>query len=354
MKRRVIVCLTVVIILCMSLFARNSWAKYETIPPEILQQYDPGVLSGERPIFATVSNADIWDLREHPDRGGDFVLLKIVAGNLSSVQREIISNWVKDGARVYLNSKESSALISSVFGMGFNDFGHVRMRTGPSRSGGPPFRYSSPYLNGNHPVSTDVNFSLSITGRCYGLSLSNLPKNSTVIVSADPSHTKVLVGAFKYGEGYIYFNTLNDPTGRDRDRFLLNLSQWLIGKKVPGAASTEVFGAISPAVPETEQLKIYDLLTLRNGDNLSGTILNESFTVQTTYATLSFPKDAIKRIVFESEKTEIQIMELRRGDILRGVIKDVVINIDIPSAGKTPIESDKIREINFAKKQTAE
>jgi len=97
-------------------------------------------------------------------------------------------------------------------------------------------------------------------------------------------------------------------------------------------------------------VKRYDLLILRNGDNLTGSILNESFTIETTYATLSFPKNEIKRIIFESEKAEIQIMELGRGDILRGVIKDEVINIDIPSAGENPIEQDKIREIDFAKK----
>jgi hypothetical protein len=47
-------------------------------------------------------------------------------------------------------------------------------------------------------------------------------------------------------------------------------------------------------------------------------------------------------------------MELVRGDILRGVIKDEVINIDIPSAGQNPIARDKIREIDCAKKETAD
>lgn len=119
------------------------------------------------------------------------------------------------------------------------------------------------------------------------------------------------------------------------------------------AAITDVSGHPSSEVDKTEP-RIYDLLRLRNGDDPSGNILNESFTIQTTYATLSFPKNEIKRILFESEQADIQIMELLRGDILRGVIKDEVINIDIPSAGKTPIKQDKIREINFAKKKTTQ
>lgn len=120
-----------------------------------------------------------------------------------------------------------------------------------------------------------------------------------------------------------------------------------------GAAITDVSGHPPPEVDKTKP-RIYDLLRLRNGDNLNGTILNESFTIQTTYATLSFPKDDIKRILFESEKAETQTMELRRGDILRGVIKDDVININIPSAEKITIEKDKIQEVNFAEKDTKE
>jgi len=162
-----------------------------------------------------------------------------------------------------------------------------------------------------------------------------------------------MVGAFEYGKGHVYFNTLTKPYGRDLQRFGLNLNQWLIGKKVPGSATTEILGYTSPEVPR-EQVERYDLLTLRNGDTLSGTILNESFTIETTYATLSFPKEEIKRIIFESERAEIQIMELVRGDVLRGVIRDEIINIDIPSAGENPIEQDKIREIDFAKKETAD
>ncbi len=119
------------------------------------------------------------------------------------------------------------------------------------------------------------------------------------------------------------------------------------------AAITDVSGHPSSEVDKTEP-RIYDLLRLRNGDNLSGTILNESFTIQTTYTTLSFPKDDIKRILFESEKAETQTMELRRGDILRGVIKDDVIDINIPSAEKITIEKDKIQEVNFAEKDTKE
>jgi len=338
MKRRTVLSLTFTMILCMTLATANSWAKYETISPEILQQYDPEILSGERPKLAIVTNADIWDLREHPDRGGDLVLVKLKAKELSSVQMEVFRNWLKKGTRVYL---EGDAAIDDVC----KDILQLDVKW-----------VTGCYRNKEHPVNTDVQ---SLDYASNHLALTNLPPESSIIVSGDQSHTKVVVGAFRYGEGYVYFNPLwgerhHYLKGHDRDRFYLNFNQWLIGKKVPGAASTEVFGPPSPELPKEEKLKIYDLLTLRNGDNLSGTILNESFTIQTTYATLSFPKNEIKRIVFESEKAEIQIMELLRGDILRGVIKDEIIDIDIPSAGKTPIEQDKIREINFTKKQTTE
>jgi hypothetical protein len=343
MKRWKMVPLISAMILSASLLAGNSWAKYETIPPEILQQYDPGIVSGERPEFTLVNNEDIWDLREHPERGGDLVLLQLNIHKLSSPQIETIKNWVRQGARVYLNSRDSVYwLIKPIFGMNHESLGYVRQTQSV---------YSRPYPNETHPVMTDVESELLCRSTCLGVT--GLPEERSVILSADKSHTIVMIGAFKYGQGHIYFNTLTNPYGRDLERFGLNLNQWLIGKEVPGSATTEIFGYTSREVSR-EQVKRYDLLTLRNGDSLSGTILNESFTIQTTYATLSFPKEEIKRIIFESERVEIQIMELERGDILRGVIRDEIIYIDIPSAGENPIEQDKIREIDFAQKETAD
>jgi len=343
MRRRTIVGLILITILCLGLFGGNSQAKHETIPPEILEQYDPGIVSGERPEFAMVTNEDIWDLREHPDRGGDLVLLQLNIHKLSSPQIETIKNWVRKGARVYLNSRDSVYwLIKPIFGMNHESLGYVRQTQSV---------YSRPYPNKIHPVMTDVESGVLCRSTCLGVT--GLPEERSVILSADKSHTIVMVGAFKYGKGHIYFNTLTNPYGRDLQRFGLNLNQWLIGKEVPGSATTEILGYTSPEVSR-EQAERHDLLTLRNGDTLGGTILNESFTIKTTYATLSFPKEEIKRIIFESERAEIQIMELVRGDVLRGVIRDEIIHIDIPSAGENPIEQDKIREIDFAKKETAD
>ena len=131
---------------------------------------------------------------------------------------------------------------------------------------------------------TDVESGVLCRSTCLGVT--GLPEERSVILSADKSHTIVMVGAFKYGKGHIYFNTLTNPYGRDLQRFGLNLNQWLIGKEVPGSATTEILGYTSPEVSR-EQVERHDLLTLRNGDTLGGTILNESFTIKTTYATLS-------------------------------------------------------------------
>jgi hypothetical protein len=258
MKRRMIGCLILMTILCLALFAGNSQAKYETIPPEILEQYEPGIVSGERPELAMVTNEDIWDLREHPDRRGDLVLLQLNVHKLSSPQIETIRNWVREGARVYLNNRDLVySLIKPVFGMNYKGLGYVRRTQSV---------YSRPYLNQAHPVSTDVESGILSRSTCLGII--DLPRESSVILSADASHTIIMIGAFEYGKGHVYFNTLTKPYGRDLERFQLNLNQWLIGKEVPGSAVTEIFGYSSPEVSR-EQVKRYDLLILRNGDNLT-------------------------------------------------------------------------------------
>ena len=53
-----------------------------SIPPEIVKQYDPDILSGKRPSFETLRNGDIFSLRDKPKLDADFVRLALDLGNL--------------------------------------------------------------------------------------------------------------------------------------------------------------------------------------------------------------------------------------------------------------------------------
>jgi hypothetical protein len=90
----------VTIVTITALFSRQECvaADRDLIPPEVLKQMDPDILSGKRPIFATIRQADIFGLRTKPRRNADFVKFDFDPSKLSSVQRAIIEKWIRSGA----------------------------------------------------------------------------------------------------------------------------------------------------------------------------------------------------------------------------------------------------------------
>lgn len=219
----------------------DSFVKYEeTIPSQILKKYNLEVVLGKRPKFAIVRNTDIQDLKEHPVQGGDLVLLKLRPLELSSAQREIVTNWVKRGAKVYLDGWENARdILPLIFKVSTT---WIYLKSSSARV----------FLFRDHPVNTGVKeIETSPEKKAHHVywygGISNLPGDSSVIASLDAGHTTVIVGAFKYGKGCVYFNVLQDPFGRDIDRFQLNLRQWLIGEEVPCSSVEQLLNSANDA-----------------------------------------------------------------------------------------------------------
>lgn len=240
-------------------------AYLRTIPPEILRQYDPKILSNERPTLAVIKNEDIWDLRSKAKLEEDLVSFnKLDVDQLSPIQIKILQEWVKRGAKVYIKDEYLyESVVSNIlplFGVTVKDLGTI----------GSPV-----YFNKTHPVNRGVEglpigeeFKFLEAGPS-GIAgsqfvVTNLPKERSVIVSLNEAQTKAFTGYFKYGEGTVYFNTLLLPwPGSDynSDRFRLNLGQWLIGGQVPGLISEEeVLGFLTPSEEKLlEEEKLFPL-----------------------------------------------------------------------------------------------
>lgn len=230
-------------------------AYLRTIPPEILRQYDPEILSDERPSLTIIKNEDIWDLRTEAKFKEDLVSFSgLDVDQLSPIQIKILQEWVKRGGKVYVKD-EYKILYKSVVSNTLPRIFDVTVKNLDIIG-------ASVYFNKNHPVNEGVKglpigeeFKFLEAGPS-GIARSqfvvtNLPKESSVIVSLDETQNEVFVGYFKYGKGIVYFNTLLLPwPGSDynSDRFRLNLRQWLIGRQVPGLISEEeVLGFLTPS-----------------------------------------------------------------------------------------------------------
>ena len=98
--------------LCLLLLAAGQCAfaqeseYHQTIPPEVLRRFDPAVVEGTRPHAVTITQEKIWDLRENPNQGGEVYLLDMDYESLSTVQKNVLINWVRRGAKVLLWGKD--------------------------------------------------------------------------------------------------------------------------------------------------------------------------------------------------------------------------------------------------------
>ena len=108
----------------------------DTIPPEILKQMDPDILTGKRPFFATLRQGEIFGLRDQPKFKGDFVRLDFELKKLSIVQRNIVQKWMRSGTnRIFLKDEDCikySDLLSPVYGSKSKQLSSCQKRRQPA------------------------------------------------------------------------------------------------------------------------------------------------------------------------------------------------------------------------------
>ena len=90
-----------------------------------------------------------------------------------------------------------------------------------------------------------------------------------------------------------------------------------------------------------------DSISLKNGDTLTGEVINETISIKTSYATLKLNTSEIEKIIFEYGSNNIDALHLRTGDKLSGVIQDQQITLRLVGGNEMKIDRDKIRNICF-------
>lgn len=123
---------------------------------------------------------------------------------------------------------------------------------------------------------------------------------------------------------------------KDERDFVLIVLDKIAGSKGPVQGTD-----IEPSEP------IPDLILLKNGDNASGVVLNKSFTIKTSYATLAFEPSKIERITIEGGGANVDVLKLKNGDTFSGVLQDEKVTLQLESGSQTEISKDKLKEIEF-------
>lgn len=312
--------------------------KYEdTIPPEILRQYHPAVVTDERPKIVTITQPMIWGLRDQPDQGGDVYIFDFEPGKISTVQNEILKKWISNGQNVLIWGKNELYKYEDVFSEIINVTSSGDIKADPQKK----------QILAKHPVNIDVSDVRFYIYRhlwpSYFLWLSEYPADTEVVVSASSG---ILAGRVPLGRGYIYFASVdldeNWDRGTDRHRWELNFKHWMLDLPIPGAAELQIHGEPRESLAEQK-----DQLLLKNGDTITGKLLTQKFTIKTSYANLSFNIKKIQSILFEGGGQNIDMIMLRDGDKLSGVVGPNAIKIQLEDQQEVEIEKDKIKEIRI-------
>ena len=140
-----------------------------------------------------------------------------------------------------------------------------------------------------------------------------------------------------------------DVAGPDADRWKLNFFQWMLGFRVPGAAETAV--AVQPSPSSTTPTNPQDRILLKNGDTISGTLLTEAFTVETSYAKLTFKLSEVASIILEGAGQNVELLVLANGDKLSGQIQPQTIKVRLAGGQDSVIQKDKIKEIQVQRRE---
>jgi len=222
----------------------------DCVPPEILSQCDPDVLSGKRPSYVTIRQADIYDLRDHPTVDADFVRLDIHLHELSTGQRTTLHDWCTSGHNKIMLMGYEIHHYAEFLGAR-EAFFHSEMNSGPRQI---TVGATTPLAVEAADVSVPFDWRESEIARDFFWEGINVYRTPQVVTLAwytretnmrpfltkkereekRPEDLKISAyGSFPAGQSMVYFRPSYLATGGDGYRFELNWSHWVLGLKIP-------------------------------------------------------------------------------------------------------------------------
>lgn len=343
----------IALVLCLGV----SWSAIaddaDVIPPEILRQMDPDILTGKRPVIHKLKQTEIFGLRENPEFKADFVTFDFDPGKTSSVQEEILRNWIKSGAnKLYF---EDANIVKYSRLLGLQASTHARWdfaSNSPVDRKTTLLRHSvntdcrlvrmAPY-SAVPPAYIEAKFFKAL--KCGQAIIEGLPPSCAVVIDVD---NHAAAGRIHVGDGVVYFR--HRVSGTDNRRWILNWWHWAMGLSVPGAAET---GSLNAPALRLGDLPKHDTIELKNGDSLSGKIQNAAFAIRTSYGVVSVKKAEVDRILLEGSGANVDRITLRIGDRLSGQLQEDELKLILASGSSLIVSVEKVASIRLAAPSTS-
>jgi hypothetical protein len=90
---------------------------------------------------------------------------------------------------------------------------------------------------------------------------------------------------------------------------------------------------------------VYDTVELKNGDKLTGTVLDHTFTLTTPYTLVTLKKEQISAIKPHSEGQNEDVVELNVGGTITGTIEERTLSFKLISGETVSLDKEKCRKI---------
>ena len=142
-----------------------------------------------------------------------------------------------------------------------------------------------------------------------------------------------------------------------KDKFRITGKTWMRGKSKFGDWSMNCWDmtkiefattALSNSPKATISGEV-DQILFKNGDLISGAVKTGTFKLRASYATLNFEGPEISYIAFDGGGQNVDIVSLKIGDKLSGVIETPIVTILIRSGKEINLAKEKIKKITFKK-----
>ena len=312
--------------------------------------FDDDIAAGTRPTFDAIDLDDIHRLAENPAGAGDLVRFRFDPADLTSEHRNIIKTWLESGhGRLLLRGVDLD-----VYG------GLLGLRTAYIKEtrDEDDFKPKALRLNDDVPTSagcSDVTAPADVKDgpksgarvriRGFGISVPVGLETRRWLYLRAPRSADDFIPLAEYGSGQIpaarvivgktkvYFLPAGPLGGDDGERWSLNVWSWILGRVVPGAPDDALTAeahtvplpgpdAEADDSPPADIPADVDRLFFRNGDRLSGVVLDGAFSLKTAYAALELRTNDVLEIVFRSEPDGTETVTMKSGDRFTGNLQD--------------------------------
>jgi hypothetical protein len=117
-------------------------------------------------------------------------------------------------------------------------------------------------------------------------------------------------------------------------------------------ASVVNFPTSRRLVGDVEVLRgeLFDVVELRGGDVLRGTLRQQSYTIQTPYATVELPAERVVAMVTLGQIRPTQLLVNADGEIFGGVLKGDAIRLELASGQVTSLPTGSLRRFGYRRR----